>query len=140
MIKLESVNQFLAESTWASRRSNFPTFSVTQSMVSLNVRAVKSLKLLNKESIYYNVIEHKNDFYLLLSDKKIKGFYKSVEALIVKKVSWVGGIRNLRKAMEIPEGHQRRFEIGKPKQTDNPDIVAYKLTPFKEDSVKSINL
>lgn len=144
MIKLESVNLLLADVTWASRKSNFPTASIRANTFYLNSCARDKMfpNYDAKSHLYYNVIKYKSVFYLLISKIPQNGFYKN---LINKdhtkfNLQWTLGIKNLRKEMGIPTGSQRRFKISKPKETDNPNIVAYKLTPFKEDSVKSINL
>lgn len=144
MIKLDSVNLLLADVTWASRKSNFPTASICGNQIYLNSSARDKMfpDYDFKTHVYYNVIKLKSVFYLLLSEVPQQGFYGNFINKDVNKrlLIWTGGIKNLRKEMGVPTGTQRRFKISKPKETDNPDIKAYKLTPFKEDSVKSVNL
>lgn len=144
MIKLESVNLLLADVTWASRKSNFPTLSITQNQIYLNSLARNKMfpDYDFKTHVYYNVIKYKSVFYLLISKVPQVGFYENLihNKTNQKVIRWARGIKNLRKEMGIPTGTQRRFKISKPKETDNPDIKAFKLTAFKDDVVKSVNL
>lgn len=141
MIKLDSVNLLVTDCTWASRKSNFPTLSVTQFSVYLNAPARnKFFPDYNYDSrLYYGVAKIKGTYFLLVSETKTKGFYPNAD---IKRggITWISGVKNLRKALGLSAGHQRRFELGKAQETDTAGVTAYKLKEFKEDSVNSVNL
>lgn len=132
MLNLNNTSNYLIETKYVGRKVTTPLVSVTKSNTVLNTSFVNEYLQNQPDRVFIQVVEYNNSKYLLVSSTEYQQFYSAVKA---NRGGYIIGCRGVIEVLGNKEGTVR-YTVEQEKTSD-PDILAYKLTPYVQDKVQT---